>query len=75
MFNINDNSLEEIKPPSLSLDEFKKDCESLIKNGGYHSDEISKTDDDLAKEEITKFIQPKNKKDTDKHVLHVYDKP
>ena len=74
MFYINDRSLEEIKPSSLSWDDFKKDCESFNK-GGYHSDEISETDDDLAKEEITARIRPKNKKDTDKHVLHVYDKP
>ncbi|CAG8650907.1 8921_t:CDS:2 [Funneliformis mosseae] len=73
-FNINNNSLEEIKPSSLSLNKFKKDCKSLIKNGGYYSDKISETDNNLTKEEITKFIQPKNKKNTDKHVLHVYNK-
>jgi hypothetical protein len=46
----------------------------LINEGGFHSDEISETDDDLTKKEIETSIRPKNKKDTDKHVLHVYDK-
>ena len=74
MFKINDGSLEDLKPSSLSWDDFKKDCEYLTNEGGYHSDEISETDYDLAEKEIRERIRPKNKEDADRHVLHVYDK-
>ena len=44
-------------------------------NGAYHSDEASETDDEKTQAEINDNIRPKNKADTDHHVIHVYDKP
>lgn len=41
----------------------------------YHSDEVSETDEEKVQEEKDSNIRPKNKPDTDKHVLRVYDKP
>lgn len=46
-----------------------------MNEGEFHSNEVSETDDELAQEEVNMNIRPKNKKITDKHVLHVYDKP
>ena len=75
MFNINDPLLVKLQPPSLSLDDFKEDCEFIMNEGEYHSDEVSETDEELTKKEIEDHVRPKNKKATDKHVFHVYDKP
>ncbi|GBC49379.2 uncharacterized protein OCT59_015669 [Rhizophagus irregularis] len=75
MFNINDASLKEFQPSSLSWEEFKEDCETIFNEGGFHSDEVSETDEELTKKEIEDHVRPKNKIETDKHVLHVYDKP
>ncbi|CAB4431075.1 unnamed protein product [Rhizophagus irregularis] len=75
MFNAKDNLLSKLKPSSLSWDEFNDDCELLMNEGEFHSNEVSETDDELAQEEVNMDIRPKNKKTTDKHVLHVYDKP
>lgn len=75
MFNINDPSLKEIQPSSLSWEEFKEDCEIVFDEGGFHSDEVSETDEELIKKEIEEHTRPKNKLETDKHVLRVYDKP
>ena len=75
MFNITDPSLKDLQPSSLSWEVFKEDCETLMNEGEYHSDEISETDEDLTNKEIEEHIRPKNKNETDKHVLHVYNKP
>lgn len=74
MFNVKDKLLSELKPSTLSWDEFNNDCELMISEGGFHSNEVSETDDKLAQKEVDMNIRPKNKKPTDKHVLHVYDK-
>ncbi|PKC54116.1 hypothetical protein RhiirA1_477937 [Rhizophagus irregularis] len=42
--------------------------------GGFHSNKVSETDDELTQKEVNMNIWPKNKKPTDKHVLHVYNK-
>ena len=75
MFNINDSLLKDLQLTSLTWDEFKEDCETLMNEGGFHSDEISETDEELTKKEIERHIRPKNKNEADKHVLRVYDKP
>ena len=75
MFNTDDVSLKELQPPSLTWEDFKKGCEDLMNEGGFHSDEISKTDDELVNTEIEEHVRPKNKRENDKHVLRVYDKP
>jgi hypothetical protein len=75
MFNAKDRLLSELKPSSLSWDEFNNDCELMINEGGFHSNEVSETDDELVQKEVDMNVRPKNKKTTDKHVLHVYDKP
>ncbi|CAB5376590.1 unnamed protein product [Rhizophagus irregularis] len=75
MFNINDASLKEFQPSSLFWKEFKEDCETIFNEGGFHSDEVSETDEELTKKEIKDHVRPKNKIETDKHILHVYDKP
>jgi hypothetical protein len=46
----------------------------MMNRGEYHSNEVSETDEELAQKEIDERTRPKNKKETDKHVLHVYDK-
>ncbi|UZN99467.1 uncharacterized protein OCT59_000737 [Rhizophagus irregularis] len=76
MFNINDASLKEFQPSSLSSgSSMVQDCETIFNEGGFHSDEVSETDEELTKKEIEDHVRPKNKIETDKHVLHVYDKP
>jgi len=75
MFNINNSSLKDLQLTSLIWDEFKEDCEILINEGGFHNDEISETDEKLTKKKIKGHIQPKNKNEADKHILHVYNKP
>ena len=46
-----------------------------MNEGGFHSDEISETDDELVNTEIEERVRLKNKRENDKHVLRVYDKP
>jgi hypothetical protein len=75
MFNTNDDILISYRPDNLSDDEFKEDLELVIASGEYQSDEVSETDGERAQEEITRQIRPKNKRDTDLHVIRVYDKP
>ena len=75
MYNTNDNVLVSLKPQSLAMDEYIGDIEAVISESGYHSDEISETDNEKTQEEIDEKIRPKNKKESDKHVLLVYDKP
>ncbi|CAG8737076.1 665_t:CDS:2 [Funneliformis mosseae] len=48
----------------LYKDEFKEDCETLMNEGEFHSDEISKTDEKLTKKEIEEHIWPKNKNES-----------
>jgi hypothetical protein len=74
MYNVNDEILVGCRPSSLSKDDYKADIETIISNSAYHSDEMSETDDEKANEEINKNIRPKNKEETDKHVIRVYDK-
>src|SRR5215213_7132679 len=74
MINSDDTILRKLKPSSLNWDEFMKDCEDLINEGKFHSDEISETEDDLTHREIEEHNRPKNKTEADKHVLHVYNK-
>ena len=75
MYNTNDELLVTLKPKSLSMDEYVGDIEAVIDESGYHSDEISETDNEKTQEEIDEQIRPKNKKESDKHILRVYDKP
>ena len=75
MFNSDDVSLKELKPDSLSWDDFKKDCEDLMNEGDFHSDEASETDGDLAYTEIKEFVRPKNKQAEDNHIIRIYNKP
>ncbi|CAI2182782.1 8829_t:CDS:2 [Funneliformis geosporum] len=39
----------------------------------YYSDKVTETDEKLTKKEIEDHVQPKAKKSSDSHVLHVYD--
>ena len=75
MFDTRDDTLSNLKPSSLPWDEFERDCELMINEGAFHSDEVSESDEELAKKEIDMNIRPINKQPTDKHVIHVYDKP
>ena len=36
---------------------------------------VSETDDEKTQEEVSRHIQPKNKNESDHHVIRVYDKP
>ena len=75
MFNTNDPLLTKLHPSSINWDDFKEDCESMMNDGKYHSDEISETDEELTRKELVDHVRPKNKRESDKHVIHVYDKP
>jgi hypothetical protein len=75
MYNSNDPALVYSRPSSLSEKDFKEDIEEIVVNGAYHSDEVSETDEEKAQEEISQKIRPKNKGESDKYVIHVYDKP
>ena len=75
MYNVEDNTLMYLQPKSISEKEYKDDIEKIASEGAYHSDEISETDDDKAREEIATHIRPKNKAESDMHVIKVYDKP
>lgn len=63
------------QPGNISSKQYIKDLEEIMKNSAYHSDEVSETDEEKAQEERDGNIRPKNKPDTDTHVLRVYDKP
>ncbi|CAB5303766.1 unnamed protein product [Rhizophagus irregularis] len=70
----NDPIFVYLRPTLLSEKDYKRDIEELVENGAYHSDEISETDEEKAQKEITDHNRPKNKDETDKHVIYVYDK-
>ncbi len=36
MFNTDNVSLKELQPPSLTWEDFKKGCEDLMNEGGFH---------------------------------------
>ena len=59
---------------SLQEDNYIADIEAIIENGVYHSDEVSETDDEEMLEEVSRRIQPKNKNESDHHVIRVYNK-
>jgi hypothetical protein len=46
----------------------------MISEGGFHSNEVFETDNELAQKKVDMNIWPKNKKLTNKHVLYVYNK-
>jgi hypothetical protein len=75
MYNTDDEILLGLKPMSITNDEYKEDMEQILSDGRYHSDEVSETDDEMAREEIAQHMRPKNKTEDDIHVIHVYDKP
>jgi hypothetical protein len=75
MYNTNDPVLLYSQPSSLSDKKYKKDIEELATNGAYHSDEMLETDEEKVQKEIAKNVRPKNKDESDKHVIRVYDKP
>ncbi|CAB4375942.1 unnamed protein product [Rhizophagus irregularis] len=70
----NDPIFVYLRPTLLSEKDYKRDIEELVENRTYHSDKISETDEEKAQKEIMDHIRPKNKDETDKHVIHVYDK-
>ena len=49
------------------------DIEAIIENGAYHSDEVSETDDEKTQDEVSRHIRPKNKNESDHHVIRVYN--
>lgn len=75
LYNINDPTLMYSQPRSLNTKQYMKDLEEILVDGNYHSDEISETDEERTQKEIEQHIRPKNKGESDKHVIHVYDKP
>ncbi len=75
MHNTNDDNLINYHPDSLQEDNYIADIEAIIENGAYHSDEVSETDDEKTQEEVSRHIRPKNKNESDHHVIRVYDKP
>ncbi|CAG8650861.1 7246_t:CDS:2 [Funneliformis caledonium] len=52
IFNIKNSSLIDLKPSSLSWDEFKNDCELLMNEGEFYSNEVSESDDELAQKKL-----------------------
>jgi hypothetical protein len=74
MYNTDDEILLSLKPQSITDQEYKEDIEKIFSNGNYHSDEVSETDDERAREEIVQKLRPKRKNENDTHVIHVYDK-
>lgn len=75
MYSTEDQVLEDCKPSNISDRQFRKDLEEIIETSAYHSDEVSETDEEKAREERTSNVRPRNKTDEDTHVLRVYDKP
>ena len=74
MHNTNDDILINYHSDSLQEDNYIAYIEAIIENGAYHSDEVSETDDEKTQEEVSRHIQPKNKNESDHHVIRVYDK-
>src|SRR5213080_262266 len=74
MHNTNDDILINYRPDSLQEDNYIADIEAIIENGTYHSDEVSETDDEKTQDEVSRHIRPKNKNESDHHVIRVYDK-
>ena len=75
MYNTADSILLDCKLSNISSRQYKNDLELIVGDGAYHSDEISKTDEKKTQEEVDNGIRPKNKADTDFHIIRVYDKP
>jgi hypothetical protein len=75
MYQTDHEDLANYRPSNVTEDQFKKDLEAIMDNSGYHSDEASETDEEKTAIEISEDIRPKNKEDTDYHVIRVYDKP
>ncbi|PKB94600.1 hypothetical protein RhiirA5_507554 [Rhizophagus irregularis] len=75
IYNTNDDVLIFSKPQNLSDNIYKRDIKKSISNRSYHSDKISKTDDEKAQKEIDQHIRLKNKTIlNNNHVIRVYDK-
>ena len=66
MHNTNNDILINYRPDSLQEDNYIADIEAIIENGVYHS---------KTQEEVSRHIRPKNKNESDHHVIRVYDKP
>src|SRR2546423_13531192 len=64
-----DDILINYRPDSLQKDNYIADIEVIIENGAYHSDEVSETDDEKTQEEVSRHIQPKNKNESDHHII------
>src|SRR5437763_11934960 len=75
MHNTNDDILINYRPDSLQEDNYIADIKAIIENRVYHSDEVSETDDEKTQDEVSRHIWPKNKNESDHHVIRVYDKP
>src|SRR5437763_11099357 len=75
MHNTNDDILINYRPDSLQESNYIADIEAIIENGAYHSDEVSETDNKKTQEEVSRHIRPKNKNESDHHIIRVYDKP
>jgi len=69
MHNTNDEILTNYRPDSLQEDNYIADIEAIIENGAYHSDEVSETDNEKTQEEVSRNIRPKNKNESDHHVI------
>ena len=52
MHNTNDDILINYRPDSLQEDNYIADIEAIIENGAYHSDEVSKTDDERRRKKL-----------------------
>lgn len=74
MYNTNDSILLDCRPSNITERQYKKDLEEIMDNSMYHSDEVSETDEEKAQDERDDNIRPRNKADTDNHVIRVYDK-
>lgn len=75
MCSTDDQVLVDCKPDNISDRQFRKDLEKIMDESAYHSDEVSETDEEKAQEETDTNVRPRNKEETDVHVLRVYDKP
>src|SRR5204863_8787787 len=71
MHNTNDDILINYRPDSLQEDNYIADIEAIIENGAYQSDEVSETDDEMTQDEVRRHIRPKNKNESDHHVIRV----
>ena len=74
MYNTNDDVLISSRPKSLSEDIYKEYIENIIFNSNYHLDELLEIDKEKVQKEVSEYIRPKNKSDSDKYVIHIYDK-